>query len=252
MARLLGFRAGDFSAQLRGKQVIISVSTTHRPMLKLFTRLFGEWGHMYVGPQRGGEHRPFSWKASAHLHSSFSFLLPAPKVVPPQILNDDGLFFRFLAALTDSEGGFGIYPCHGRWIRFDYYLVSTNLDILNQIHQKLTSLGLRVRTYRMRKEGQATRGMYGTPKKACWQIRILNKGDIIWLAQKLLPLSLHDEKISRMYLVIEHRNSCHWSDVQQNVLVMRDRIKRETAACIVDAEKAWVRRHYTKVNTARE
>jgi hypothetical protein len=59
-----------------------------------------------------------------------------------------------------------------------------------------------------------------------YRLMIYRTEDVIRLANMLLPLSRHQEKINKMSLVVNNKNTS-WKQIKDKVLKIRNKIKKE-------------------------
>jgi len=194
-AFLLGLRAGDFHARWMKKSIRVQTSTTHPAQFDLLKRAFEKYG----------ETRKYLYKNSPHgpelfiyvdLHPSFDFLLKKPEQIPDWILNDDSLFYSFLAAYSDCEGNWHISKSHCRFVRVSFRLRTSDKLILEQIKYKLVQLNYRPLLCIDRKKG--TKLGYGVLTSDFYALVLGKKTETVRLISELHSFSRHQEKIDKM------------------------------------------------------
>lgn len=246
MAYLLGLM-GDIHARYHRLQVDISLTTTHPAMIRLFESCFGKYGHVNKYPMLNPNLNYYEWHCYCNLHPSFSFLMVRNQNLSEWMLNDDNLFYWYLSGLIDSEGFITVGKCKNKKQRHEYtrYLIgisSTDLHLLNQVAEKLCSLGYIVK---IRVEVRSNKAF--KEKKKVWSLRIERKPDVLNL---MLNLKLHHQEKAEwkeLALEIAKQNSIHWNEVADRVIALRGRIKQEVQLCRKEAEKMYVAKHSTPV-----
>jgi intein-encoded DNA endonuclease-like protein len=201
-AYLLGLRAGDIHARKRSTNTIgVNVTTTHPAMYKLLKKTFGEYGRVKKYPVKG--QLGYEWYVYCDLDMSFEFLVEKPT----DVLNDEN-FYAFLAAYVDSEGSWTFSKKKNK-IEFHFWIKSQDVNLLNRIRKILEKRGYHPRLSLIEKGLQRCENLSHGNKteikclKDYWQLRICRQGEILSLAEKLLPFARHDEKRKRMQLILE-------------------------------------------------
>jgi len=221
-AYMLGLRAGDLSGSRNHKQIRIATSTTRTAQIKMVRDVFGKYGHVGVYPFLNDKGR-WEWRVYCDLDRSFSFLLEKPEEIPEWILNNRHAFYSFFAGYMDSEGSWCIRKCGKNSIRFTLRVASTDKIILEQLKDKLEKYSFHLRMYLDKKKQHTSN--YGSYNKNLYALWFFQKSDIIRLADELLNLSHHSEKICWMKLILEHKDKECWDEVRMNVSNLRERIK---------------------------
>jgi hypothetical protein len=222
-AYLLGLRAGDFWARRKNCSIRVQTSTTHLAQIELLCLALGDYGKpcQYLTKNKG---RSDEWFIYVDLDSSFDFLVKKPKEVPCWILENDEYFYYFLTAYIDCEGSFKVFKSHERHVRFIFALKTGDKKILEQIEQKLESLGYYVNLYLERTKG--TDSPYGRSNNDIYNLSIYQKKHIVRFIKNIIGMSIHSEKIRKMQFILDHKDSL-WSCVEQPWKRLRNKIKKE-------------------------
>jgi len=222
-AYLLGLRSGDFHAKTQHKTVRVQTTTTHPAQIELARRSFGKYSQVNIYEFFNKGFNAKEWFVYVDLNGSFSFLLNKPDKIPDWIMNEEHLFFSYLAGYIDCEGHWWIAKSHEDYIRFGLRLSTQDRNILHQITSKLTTLGYKTHIY-LSQEGNTIR--YGVKNnKDLFSVVVYRKGDVIKLAKELLRLSCHQEKIERMNLMIESEHK-KWDEIKDKLKLLRENMKR--------------------------
>jgi len=224
-AYFLGLRAGDFYAKWVRKSIRVQTTTTHLAQIDLLKNAFRNYGKTCVylakNKSRGNE-----WFVYIDLDSSFRFLVTKPNKISDWILKDKKYFFKFLAAYMDCEGSWKIQKSHRKHIRFMFEIRTGDLKILKQIKEKLEILNYHPHLYLEKEKGTKIKGSYGMYNQNIFDLIINCKEKIIFLINKLLPLSKHSEKIRKMNFILENKNK-RWNEIQKKWTKLRGEIKKE-------------------------
>ncbi len=202
-AYLLGLRAGDINAQKHCRLVSACMTSTKEAQIKMFKDAFGKYTHVKDYEAKGG-YTLKTRKINAYLDPSFDFLIGKPQTIPDWIFNDEKLFYSFLAGYCDSEASWIVTEhkrYNGKWKDLVFSLGTCDKNILEQINQKLKTLGFNSHLYLVRKKGT-----YGERK--CnfdlYRVMMMAHEDVTRLAKNLLPLSKHEDKIKAKLNVIKY------------------------------------------------
>ena len=221
-AYLLGLRAGDISATQHRKQVQVIVGTTHPAQIKMFERVFMGYGH--VGKYLYRQDNRCKWYIHCLLDKSFSFLIKKPRTIPDQIIKDFNACMAFLAGYTAAEGNWNICK-QGTYLGLVFRLRSYDYVILAQIREKLIEIGFHPQLKLEISKG--TERGYSKLVQDFWVFSIARRAEVIRLAQCLLPLSKHEEKIRKMRLALKLSAEKYWKNCKGRVVALRHAIKRE-------------------------
>lgn len=222
-AYFLGLRAGDFHAKKIKKCIRLQTSTTHKAQVDLLKNSFQNYGKLctYLSKNKA---RHDEWFIYVDLHSSFEFLIEKPNKIPQWILADDNLFFIFLAAYMDCEGNWHLTKSHEIHSRFTFRLRSGDREILENIKEKLESLGHKTVFSLEKKEGSLI--CLNFCRKDIYNLTLNGKVQISRLIKHLLPLSKHSEKIQKMEFMLKHQNS-KYVELIDDWTIIRNTIKNE-------------------------
>jgi len=219
-AYFLGLRAGDFHAKTVKKCVRMQTSTTHPAQIELLRDSFKEYGQTCVYKFKSKEMQ-YEWFIYVDLHPSFYFLLEKSTRIPDWILGDENLFFRFLAAYMDCEGNWHLSKSHETNGRFTFRLRTGDKEILEDIKEKLGSLGYKiVFGLNIKKGTPSPKGLF---RKDIYALVLNKKQQVIKLIEELLPFSRHSEKIDKMNFMLKHQNSKYhglmkdWNDIKNKI-----------------------------------
>ena len=219
---MLGLRAGDINACRHFNLIRIQTCSTHPAQVQMVNDVFSKYSHIGLSVHTN-EHSK-EWAIYSDLHDSFNFLIEKPNEIHEWIINDDELFYSFLAGYMDCEGNWEIAKSNENDIRFMFRIRSYDEIILKQIKSKLENMGLKVNFFLDKKEGSYT--TFGKLKKDFYGIRIYRKTDIIKLINILLPLSHHLEKVCKMKFILEIWDE-KWDEIKDSIKNLRSEIKKE-------------------------
>lgn len=242
MAYLLGLRAGDLSAEWKGKRVRVALGTTHHAMIDLFDALFSKNGHVIHCPMWNQWRKSFVWRVFVDLDASFSFLIEKPQLIKQEIKENTRLFLAFLAGYVDSEGSLIISHSSTGNTVFTFLLGSEDYNLLKDIYDKLVELGYHPTLVLAVKKG--TKKGFSTFRNDFWQLGLSRRSEVLQLVQQL-PIR-HDEKIRRRRLMFEVMNETKWSRVKDKVDTLRREIKRKVEDCIHEAALVYSKKHSEK------
>ena len=222
-AYFLGLRAGDFYAKCPHKSIRVQTTTTHLAQIDLLKNAFRNYGETCVYLQKN-KSREDEWFVYVDLHPSFKFLLKKPNKIPDWILKDQKYFFQFLAAYMDCEGNWNIQKSHQKHVRFMFRIRTGDLKILRQVKRRLEMLNYHPYLYLENEKG--TKAPCGRFNQDIFNLTRNRKGEILSLANKLLPLSKHGEKIRKMNFILKNKNK-KWKEIQKKWTKLRSEIKKE-------------------------
>ncbi len=219
-AYLVGLRMGDVSASKERRQIGVSTTTTHPAQIQMMKNSFYRYSHVHLHQFMGH----YGYK-EIHVHSSldksFEFLLEKPHMIPEWVIGDDKLFLSFLGGFMDSEGCWYIGKTKYDSLILMFQLSSTSKGWLEQIKSKLHELDIEsfIST-----DKKISKSHYGS--KPVYDLQVRHKSQVAVLAEKLLSISKHYEKIKKMKLIITSRSS-KWSEIRDRVLELKETIKKE-------------------------
>lgn len=246
-AYLLGLM-GDFHARYHRLQVNVSLTTTHPAMIRLFESCFGKYGHVNKYPMLNPDFRYYEGYCYCNLHLSFSFLTARDQKLNEQVLNTDELFYRYLSGIIDSEGFIGVSKYSGQrreYIRILIGISSTNLSLLEQIAQKLRSLGYSVKVREAKSSTNAFKG-----RRKLWNLRIERKSEVFRVLPNLKLQHQEKSEWSNLALKIAKSGHIYWGEIASRVMDLRMRIEQEVQLCKTEAKKMYVVRHSTVDKTS--
>jgi len=225
---LIGLRYGDIYACAEGRQIRVSSTSTHPAFLALFKEMFSNYTIVNTYPNKDGRGR-FGWCVSCLLHPSFDFLLQKDSAVPHWILKNEPYFLSFLAGFFDSEGSIVICRAHPNYIGYRLRMPNVNVEVLKEIKEFLSKLGLCPKLYLAYRPGR------------CWKVEVYRKEDVFKLLP-LLPIK-HSEKNRRRQLAFQLKNTAKfWEEAKPKVLALRREIKEEVRQHVQKAEAEYTRR----------
>lgn len=222
-AYFIGLRAGDFHVKKIKQCVRIQTSTTHAAQVNLLRDSFQSYGKLCIYLSKNKSLHD-EWFIYTDLDSSFYFLLEKPINIPKWILDDDNLFFNFLAAYIDCEGNWHLTKSHEIHSRFTFRLRSGDKQILENIREKLESLGYRTVFSLDIKKGKIIACKIS--RIDIYNLTLNGKIQISNLIEKLLPLSKHSEKIQKMKFMLKHQNS-RYTELLEDWIKIKDMIRKE-------------------------
>jgi len=223
-AYMFGLRAGDITVRRDFHRILVSCSTTHPAQIGMIRKTFGKYSH--IGTYIHKDKRNINeWHVYCGLHKSFDFLVEKANTIPNWILENNEYFFAFLAGYIDCEGSFDIWKSGKNSIAFSFRVATNDKTILDQTKNKLSDKGFNPRLYLFARRGD--NATYGTYTKDVYALKLLRKNEIVRLVEILLSSSRHNEKISRMMLMLEIKDAKKWSEVEDSVLKLRKRIKEK-------------------------
>jgi len=201
-AYLLGLRAGDINAWRKTTNTIeVRVSTTHPAMAKLFSDSFEKYGHIMADAGRAYLPGRYRWQIRAHLDNTFRFLLSKTSDLP----GERNRFYAFLGGYSDAECCWSVYFSKGR-AKMSWSIESRDLSLLRSISERLTREGLHPLHYIYQERGnqrfRKDQKIRAPGDKQSAEIRLVRKHEVLSLAEKLLQISRHGEKVAKMRLIL--------------------------------------------------
>jgi hypothetical protein len=112
-----------------------------------------------------------------------------------------------------------------KWVIFTFKLSSQDKLILEQIRDKLIDEDFRVYFSLSMKRG--IKSSKWKLNRDFYSLVIYRKMDVIRLAEKLLPLSNHTEKIWKIRLILTNRNK-NWNEIEKKLSIIKRKIKEQT------------------------
>jgi intein/homing endonuclease len=184
---------------------------------------FGKYSHVHYYSFSGH----YGYKevvVYSSLDKSFEFLLEKSDLIPQWIIDDDMLFLSFLGGFMDSEGCWYIGRGSHASSTILFQLSSTRKEWLDQIQSKLDGFGIKAFIHADKKVSPSH---YGS--KIVYDLQVRYKHQVVSLAEKLLSISKHSEKIQKMFLVLKGRETIKWMSIREDVVKLRQFIKQEAA-----------------------
>jgi len=188
-AYLIGFRLGDLYAKLLPSKKLITVGTTSTKIeqIRLFKKLFGKYGHIWISKKRDDGNRTFV----ILLNRSFDFLLSKNDFIPEWIQDNKKYFLSFLAGYTDAEGCISIAKNNVAIFRLGSY----DKNIIHQIYINLLKINIicnppqiHVKKGHIKKDGLIYH-------KNEWYFFINKKYPLLKLLLLLKPLLKHSKRL---------------------------------------------------------
>lgn len=244
-AYLLGLRAGDINAWEKSPHTIEArVSTTHPAMSRLFSRAFSVYGHLMHFAEPAYLSGRYRWQIKAHLDRSFAFLVQKPRSIP----SDSEEFYRFLAGYSDCEGSWSVCPQKNR-IRISWVVETYDAQLLTQIYTRLKFDGFHPLLYRIKVKRELVRKnqLIIRGERIKFRLVLGRTNEVLALAEKLMPFSSHDEKISKMRLILGMPRG-DWSEIAPKSQRLRRRTDSEVKRYTELAERAYNTRKMNRSN----
>jgi len=240
-AYMLGLCAGDIHARsppFEGSNVIVcSTASAHRGEIKLVRDVWGKYGHCHEYPVFNKKTNQYEFYVYALVDGeSFYFLKRKPTEVPK-----GDLFYPFLAGYADGEANWTIAGPDD-YIQTCFRLKTTDPELLKQVKEGLREKGFHPRFRLVRKaESVDKRGVRST--KDYYGVFLERRNEAAELAEKLLPYSRHEEKITWMKLILEIKGEKYWGNVKDRVITLREKNERETKEREKEAEETYKAKH---------
>lgn len=170
-----------------------------------------------------------------HLDLTFEFLVPKPTDIPPESEE----FYRFFGGYSDSECCWSVYPRRTR-VGVSWSIETYDARLIRKIERRMREEGFHPLIYlKMDKEPHGTKNQGSSnSRKVKFRLRLGRTGEVARLAQKLLPCSMHAEKIARMRIIQSHSGK-EWSEVADEIARLRNMSKSEVVAYGRSAERAY-------------
>ncbi len=215
-AYLMGLRTGDLAVQKHGRSLRISVASSHPAMIKLFYNCFRSYGYVNKYPKFNKLLKKYLWAVYCDVDNSFEFLHQKPNKIPEWIVEDDSIFFNFLAGYFDAEGCIFLSYKHGNGSTTQWIIKSCDKNILEQISEKLKSLGFNLKLSIVKKAD------YKSYNKDYWCLQTGIKEQVMKIIA-LTPLK-HGEKIQKYNLALKLIRS-KWNGAPEKLSTLRNEIK---------------------------
>lgn len=184
-AYMIGFRLGDLNVRSLNNEstVILKSSTTKEDQVNLIKKVYGRYGRFWM--KRYGK----VFSTMTFLDNSFSFLVKKEDDIEKWIMQEDNLFFAFLAGYSDAEGNFGVYNNAAR-----FRIGSYEKNILRIIYNKLNLLGIKAN---FNQEGKSVKGKYN---QDFYRVSINGKQPLIRFINLIKPHIKHAKRYKDMVL----------------------------------------------------
>lgn len=236
-AYMLGLRAGDLYARNICRTIAVSTGSTHPAMIKLFYEIYGRYGRCNKISCKNKSLRSYCWKLYCYFNKSFDFLIRKPLRVPKR----NNLFYSFLAGYADADGSWVIEGKKER-VYFVFEIGSENAKLLSQIKEKLVKNGCHPSlTSIKKKENEVDRS--SDTNKSFHILSLTRRKEVIYLAERILKYSRHEEKLAKIKLMLKVKNKKRWSEVKDEVEKLRKQIKSDVKECIKQAKEDYRKRH---------
>lgn len=237
-AYLVGLRAGDVNAWQKTRNTIEArVSTTHPAMANLFSNSFKPYGHIMADAGKAYLPGRYRWQIRAHLDSSFRFLVSKASSPPKRRV----FFYRFLSGYSDAECCWCVYFSESR-LRASWSIESKDLFLLENIKERLLKEGFHPLYYYHKKPGKTGLQKNQKPKTPRGEVKgrleLQRMGEVVALAKRLLPLSRHAEKTSKMRLILKMSGMTS-REILTELRRQRGKISAEVASFEEKAEREY-------------
>jgi hypothetical protein len=224
---LIGLRS-DIHACRSRRSIQVSTATSHPSMIDLFFRVFSKYGH--CGKIAVKDACGYKYNIYSFLDESFSFLLDNP---PQIILKSRESFYSLLAGYNDTDGDWRLHRSR-KYISVSFRLRMGDCELMKQIKEQLEKEGYHPNFGLQKPTGWA--------KKDIYVVHVDRRKEVEDLAQKILPYSKHKEKIEKMKLILKAKGKKYWTEIKDEVLEFREKIKKEVNECVKRAEEEYKRK----------
>jgi predicted transcriptional regulator len=201
-AYMLGFCKGDVYAWVRDKgseTIRLMTNTTKSEQKDLFVSLFESYGHLIINDKKPVIHM------AAFVNMTFDFLLDDKDHVPDWVLNDEEVFFAFLAGYSDAEANIGVYNGYAV-----FKLDSCDKNVIFACYQMLSKTGLEFPPPSIcAVKGQIDKHGYSY-NNDMWRLCSRKKETLLNLFERLNPYLRHAKRrqdLSNAIANINERNS---------------------------------------------
>ena len=228
-AYMIGFRQGNLHALREGLGVRISTTTTHPAQIDLFRRIFGKYGHVYVGPVYNKDLEQYSWQIAVALDDSFSFLLPKLNHLPRWIKRSSKTSLALAAGFFDAEGHITVAFRARRGKK----VMEVTIAISNSNKEMLQEIALVLKTYHPRIHLAIPKGTpVGQAKRLTdkdhWRLAVCRR-----TAQEKLLVELplrHQEKVDKACIALSVLKGCDWDEARARIEDLWRRIECEVSS----------------------
>ncbi len=201
-AYLIGFREGDLYVETTSsRSIVISVNTTKKAQLRVFRKMFSEYGHINTGNVDSNG----AISIRTYLNKKdFKFLIEKKNKIPSWILKKKDYFASFVAGYTDAEGSFCLVREHGV-----FSIRTQDKKILHQIRKKLVELEIFLRPPKLTREKGDVDNKGIVSNDNVWGIWVYRKNALLKLIDLIGPFLKHAGRQEDMKMVknnIDKRN----------------------------------------------
>lgn len=190
-AHMLGFCKGDVHPWVRDRNsqtIRLMTATTKPEQIELFQNLFSPYGHVYISKpdSRGAIHM------GAYVNLSLSFLLDRADDIPDWVLDDEEVFFAFLAGYSDAEAHIGVHNGYAIF-KIDSY----DKNIILKSYAMLQESGITGPMPWMiaAKGSRAESSIY---RSDMWRLQVSAKASLLILFERISPYLKHAKRIRDM------------------------------------------------------
>jgi hypothetical protein len=184
-----------------GQTIVVECATTKREQLDLIARLFGTYGHTYIGnPKRRGD-----IGITCYLNMSFAFLLPKDDAVPDWVQLNENAAAAFAAGYLDAEGSFFISQGIAHFVVSSY-----DGGILKSLYPWMARMGGRCPEPRIVGRQGCVRPNGAIFRKDLWTLAVNRKASLLRLIELVEPYLRHPKRRRDMQSVranIQTRNA---------------------------------------------
>ena len=216
-AYLKGLAWGDFHVHKHCRQVAVEISTTHPAMIELFFQIFKNYGTPTKRVKYNKKFNRYQWRGDVYLNKSFDFLLNKDYNI------DNEYFYYFLARFFDAEGTLHIYNNHG-FIGLSLLIYNSNKKLLEIFKNRLEKDGFHPKLSLFSKKGTKNSDNYYQGVDL-FAIRLHTNNEVLDLLNKM-PIK-HREKREKLKIASSINNSNKWSDIEEQINLLRMNIKNE-------------------------
>jgi len=192
-------------------------------MAELFFMTFREYGRCKMTPDKAYLPGRYCWKLSVYLDPSFAFFVKKPETIPIT----STLFHPFFGGYSDSEGSWCLYNDKGS-AAVAFVIESKDRRILRESAAALGRDGFHPLLY-------GAQGNSNIDADAKARLEVRRRNEVRTLAERLLPISRHPEKIAKMKLVLESAE-LSWARIKPKVQEFKKSVKREVVNFTKSAE----------------
>jgi hypothetical protein len=241
-AYMLGLKHGDLYAHRPfGDVVVVSTSTTHPAMYRLFESLFGPYGHVYRSPRYKKDNGTYEWNIQATLDSSFSFLLQELDLTLKWVETTESLTFAFLSGFLDADGSIVITKSQDGKVALSVDYSNSNKELLEWIKRQIESRAFYCSLRINKRENYVTKKWGIIHRKDYWQLSSYGMDRIQRLIERLAPR--HSEKVRRKEIAMSVKKGQDYVSILETVRDLRETIRREVEDSKNEAERLFKAKH---------